>query len=59
MEKSNQQRQSYRSPEYLKNFFQERNENEQGTEPEWRDHKRLILKGYQSGNQSPPLKSPR
>ena len=41
-------RQSLNDPDSLKNFFQECNEREQGVEPEWEDHKRLIAEGFQS-----------
>ena len=41
-------RQSLTDPDSLKNFFQECNEREQGVEPEWEDHKRLIAEGFQS-----------
>ena len=33
----------------LKIFFHECNEREQGNEPDWESHKRLILEGFQSG----------
>ena len=42
-------RQSLTDPESLKKFFQECHEREQGVEPDWEDHKRLILEGFQSG----------
>ena len=42
-------RQSLTDPDSLKKFFQECSEREQGVEPDWEDHKRLILEGFQSG----------
>ena len=42
-------RQSLTDPDSLKKFFQECREREQGVEPDWEDHKRLILEGFQSG----------
>ena len=33
----------------LKGFFQRCNEREHGAEPEWEEHKRIILEGLQSG----------
>ena len=41
-------RQSLTDPDSLKKFFQECNQREQGVEPDWEDHKRLILEGFQS-----------
>jgi len=37
-------------PDSLKAFFQRCNQREQGVEPDWEDHKRLISESYQSGN---------
>ena len=37
-------------PDSLKQFFQKCNERESGVEPDWEDHKRLILGSYQAGN---------
>ena len=37
-------------PESLKRFFQKCNQLESGIEPDWEDHKRLILDSYQAGN---------
>ena len=42
--------QSLTNPDSLKKFFQVCNKREQGVEPEWEDHKRLIKEGFQSGN---------
>jgi hypothetical protein len=42
--------QSLTNPNSLKKFFQVINKREQGVEPEWEDHKRLIVEGFQSGN---------
>jgi hypothetical protein len=33
----------------LKEFFQRSSEREQGIEPQWEEHKRLILEGYGHG----------
>jgi hypothetical protein len=41
-------RQSLTDPASLKKFFQECHEREQGMEPDWEDHKRIILEGFQS-----------
>jgi len=38
----NNQRQPLTNPDSLKKFFQQCNEREQGVEPDWQDHKRLI-----------------
>lgn len=43
-------RQSLTDPDSLKNFFQVCNKREQGVEPDWENHKRLIIEGFQSGN---------
>ena len=45
----NQREQPLTDPGALKIFFQECNEREQGNEPDWESHKRLILEGFQSG----------
>ena len=37
-------------PDSLKRFFQQCNKRESGIEPDWEDHKRLILDSYQAGN---------
>ncbi len=37
-------------PQSLKNFFRKCDEREKGVEPDWKDHKRLILDSYQAGN---------
>lgn len=37
-------------PDALKRFFQQCNEREKGTEPNWQDQKRLIVGSYQAGN---------
>lgn len=46
----NQQQQRLTDPDSLKRFFQKCNERENGVEPDWEDHKRLILDSYQAGN---------
>ena len=38
-------------PDSLKRFFKKCNENEKGAEPDWEDHKRLILDGFKAGNE--------
>ena len=43
-------KQPLNSPDSLKQFFQQCNQREQGIEPDWEEHKRLILEGFQSGN---------
>ena len=43
-------RQSLTDPDSLRKFFQECHQREQGIEPDWEDHKRLILEGFQSGH---------
>jgi len=37
------------SPESLKAFFEECRGRERGTEPDWIEHKAMILKGFQAG----------
>jgi len=44
-----QQQQSLTEPDSLEKFFRKCNEREQGVEPDWEDHKRLILESFQSG----------
>jgi hypothetical protein len=44
------QQQSLIHPNTLKKFFQACNKREKGVEPDWEDHKRLIVEGFQSGN---------
>ena len=46
----NRQRQRLTDPDPLKKFFRKCDEIENGIEPDWEDHKRLILDSYQSGN---------
>lgn len=46
----NQQQQRLTDPDSLKRFFEKCNERENGLEPDWEDHKRLILDSYQAGN---------
>jgi len=40
-----QQRQSLTDPTTMKRFFQKCSEREKGTEPDWEEHKRLLLNG--------------
>ena len=42
----NQRKQPVTDPGALKIFFQECNEREQGSESDWKGHKRLILEGF-------------
>jgi hypothetical protein len=46
----NRQQQPLTNPDSLENFFQQCNERKQGVEPDWEDHKTLIIEGLQSGN---------
>ena len=46
----NRQHQRLTDPNSLKQFFRKCNEREDGVEPDWEDHKRLILDSYQAGN---------
>ena len=44
------QQQRLTDPDSLNRFFRKCNERENGVEPDWEDHKRLILDSYQAGN---------
>ena len=46
----NRQQQRLKDPDSLKRFFQECDERGSRAEPDWEDHKRLILDSYQAGN---------
>ena len=46
----NRRQQRLTDPDSLNRFFQKCNERENGVEPDWEDHKRLILDSYQAGN---------
>ena len=46
----NQKRHPLTDPDSLKTFFQICNRKEQGDEPEWEAHKKLILEGFRTGN---------
>ena len=46
----NRQQQRLTDPDSLNRFFRKCNERENGVEPDWEDHKRLILDSYQSEN---------
>ena len=46
----NRQQQRLTDPDSLNRFFRKCNERENGVEPDWEDHKRLILDSYQAGN---------
>jgi hypothetical protein len=41
---------SLTDPDSLEKFFRKCNEREEGVEPDWEDHKKLILESFQSGN---------
>lgn len=47
-----QQRESLGDPQSLKRFFQKCDEREQGYEPDWEEHKRLILESYGARHRS-------
>ena len=44
------QQQRLTDQDSLNRFFRKCNERENGVEPDWEDHKRLILDSYQAGN---------
>jgi hypothetical protein len=46
----NHKQQRLTDPDALKHFFRKCDEREKGAEPDWEDHKRLILDSYQAGN---------
>jgi hypothetical protein len=46
----NKQQQRLTDPDALKRFFRNCNERENGVEPDWEDHKRLILDSFRAGN---------
>jgi hypothetical protein len=46
----NRQHQRLTDPDSLQRFFRKCNQRENGVEPDWEDHKRLILDSYQAGN---------
>jgi hypothetical protein len=46
----NRQQQYLTDPDSLNRFFRKCNERENGVEPDWEDHKRLILDSYQAGS---------
>ena len=46
----NREQQRLTDPESLKEFFRKNDERENGVEPDWEDHKRLLLDSYQAGN---------
>jgi len=45
-----QKAQPLTDPNALKIFFERCNQREKGTEPDWEEHKRVILEGIQAGN---------
>ena len=46
----NRQQQRLTDPDSLHRFFRKCDDRENGLEPDWEDHKRLILDSYQAGN---------
>jgi len=46
---ANRQWQKLTDQESLNKFFQQSNEREQGSEPSWEAHKRIILDGFKGG----------
>lgn len=44
------QQQRLTDPDCLKQFFQKCDQGTNGVEPDWEDHKKLILDSYQAGN---------
>lgn len=46
----NQEANALRHSDALRRFFQLCHDREQGREPEWEEHKRLILDDYQGGS---------
>jgi hypothetical protein len=46
----NRQQRRLTDPDGLKQFFRKCDERENGVEPDWEDHKKLILDSYQAGN---------
>jgi hypothetical protein len=45
----NRKQEPLADPRALKKFFQQCRMREQGSEPDWEDHKKVILEGFQSG----------
>ena len=45
----NRQQRRLTDPDSLNRFFRKCDERENGVEPDWEDHKRLILDSYQAG----------
>ncbi len=43
------QQQSLKDPKSLQRFFKACREREKGVEPDWDDHKKLLLESYQAG----------
>lgn len=46
----NRQKKPLADPGSLKEFFEKCHAREQGVEPDWEEHKRLILENFQAGN---------
>ena len=49
MLEENQKRNALTDPQALESFFEDCNSRETGREPDWDDHKELILEGFQAG----------
>lgn len=50
MLETDQQRQPLTDQSALKSFFRKCSEREKGTEPDWEEHKRLLLEGMRVGH---------
>jgi len=50
----NRQQQRLTDPDSLKQFFRQCDQEGNGVEPDWEDHKKLILDSYQAGNRPKP-----
>ena len=46
------QRKPLTDPDSLSSFFQTCDKREEGIEPDWEEHKQLILEGFQAGSKS-------
>ena len=46
---ANRQWETLTDQESLSKFFQKTNEREQGSEPSWEEHKKIMLEGFQGG----------
>jgi hypothetical protein len=52
MLEDSRQSQPLHSPESLKVFFESCNAREEGVEPDWQEHKELVLEGFQTGRKT-------